>query len=264
MLWQDYVPLRRLLPHAAALVHHGGIGTTAEALRAGTPQLVVPLAHDQFDNAARVAALGVGASLRAAQSPATACAWRGCWRGWPANAGNGRALPHRIAGASRRAPPLAGAGGCAGSAGRPGGCRHESMARRQRRAVRGVECATMALCLDLEDSCNEAHSSSAPAVSAAAMPRANCWRMAGPCTAWRAVRRRDLPGLIPVPADLLDPAGLARRWRGLGRRRADPRLHHDLDAPGQRGREHPRQRRPGAQPARRAVARASRCATWRW
>ncbi|MFC0252974.1 glycosyltransferase [Massilia consociata] len=66
-LWQDYVPLRVLLPHVAALVHHGGIGTTAEALRAGTPQLVVPLAHDQFDNAARVQALGAGTSLRAAR-----------------------------------------------------------------------------------------------------------------------------------------------------------------------------------------------------
>jgi rhamnosyltransferase subunit B len=65
ILWQDYVPLRLLLPHAALLAHHGGIGTTAEALRAGTPQLVVPLAHDQFDNAARVVALGVGASLPA-------------------------------------------------------------------------------------------------------------------------------------------------------------------------------------------------------
>ncbi|MEX5746865.1 glycosyltransferase [Massilia sp. X63] len=67
VLWQDYVPLRALLPHVAALVHHGGIGTTAEALRAGTPQLVVPLAHDQFDNAARVGRLGVGASLRASR-----------------------------------------------------------------------------------------------------------------------------------------------------------------------------------------------------
>lgn len=66
-LWQDYVPLRALLPHVAALVHHGGIGTTAEALRAGTPQLLVPLAHDQFDNAARVRALGAGSSLRAAR-----------------------------------------------------------------------------------------------------------------------------------------------------------------------------------------------------
>ncbi len=67
VLWQDYVPLRALLPHVAALVHHGGIGTTAEVLRAGTPQLVVPLAHDQFDNAARVGALGAGASVHAAR-----------------------------------------------------------------------------------------------------------------------------------------------------------------------------------------------------
>ncbi|TXF96392.1 glycosyltransferase [Massilia arenae] len=65
--WQDYVPLKALLPHVAALVHHGGIGTTAEALRAGTPQLIVPLAHDQFDNAARVVAMGAGASLHAAR-----------------------------------------------------------------------------------------------------------------------------------------------------------------------------------------------------
>lgn len=65
VLWQDYVPLRALLPQVAVLVHHGGIGTTAEALRAGTPQLAVPLAHDQFDNGARVQALGVGLSLPA-------------------------------------------------------------------------------------------------------------------------------------------------------------------------------------------------------
>jgi rhamnosyltransferase subunit B len=63
VFWQDYVPLRLLLPHVAAIVHHGGIGTTAEALRAGTPQLIVPLAFDQFDNAARVSHLGAGSSL---------------------------------------------------------------------------------------------------------------------------------------------------------------------------------------------------------
>ena len=63
IFWQDYVPLSSLLPHVAALVHHGGIGTTAEALRAGVPQLVVPLAYDQFDNAARVERLGAGKSL---------------------------------------------------------------------------------------------------------------------------------------------------------------------------------------------------------
>jgi len=63
MLWQPYVPLRALLPRAAALVHHGGIGTTAEALRAGVPQVIVPLAYDQFDNGARVAALRAGRAL---------------------------------------------------------------------------------------------------------------------------------------------------------------------------------------------------------
>lgn len=60
ILWQPYVPLAKLLPQSAALIHHGGIGTTAEALRAGTPQLVVPFGWDQFDNGARVAELGAG------------------------------------------------------------------------------------------------------------------------------------------------------------------------------------------------------------
>ncbi len=63
MLWLPYVALRALLPRSAALVHHGGIGTTAEALRAGVPQVIVPLAYDQFDNAARVEALAAGAMV---------------------------------------------------------------------------------------------------------------------------------------------------------------------------------------------------------
>lgn len=60
VLHVPYAPFARLLPHAAALVHHGGIGTTAQALGAGVPQLVMPMAHDQFDNADRVRRLGVG------------------------------------------------------------------------------------------------------------------------------------------------------------------------------------------------------------
>lgn len=67
VLWQPYMPFQTLLPHAAGLVHHGGVGTTAEALRAGVPQLIVPLAYDQFDNGARVAALGAGLVLRHAR-----------------------------------------------------------------------------------------------------------------------------------------------------------------------------------------------------
>lgn len=59
----DYAPFSELLPRCAALVHHGGIGTTAQALAAGVPQLVVPHAHDQPDNAHRVVTLGVGGKL---------------------------------------------------------------------------------------------------------------------------------------------------------------------------------------------------------
>jgi len=56
----SYIPFSEVLPRAAAFVHHGGIGTTAQALAAGVPQLVVPLAHDQPDNAVRVRRLGAG------------------------------------------------------------------------------------------------------------------------------------------------------------------------------------------------------------
>jgi UDP:flavonoid glycosyltransferase YjiC (YdhE family) len=53
-----------LFPRAAAVVHQGGAGTLAQALRAGRPMLVVPHAHDQPDNAARVTRLGVARTIR--------------------------------------------------------------------------------------------------------------------------------------------------------------------------------------------------------
>ena len=59
----EFVPFRWLLPRAAALVHHGGIGSLSQALAAGVPQVVMPMGFDQFDNAARVEGLGVGRSL---------------------------------------------------------------------------------------------------------------------------------------------------------------------------------------------------------
>jgi rhamnosyltransferase subunit B len=52
-------PYSRLFPRSLAIIHHGGIGTLGQALRAGRPQLIVPLLSDQFDNAARAARLGV-------------------------------------------------------------------------------------------------------------------------------------------------------------------------------------------------------------
>jgi UDP:flavonoid glycosyltransferase YjiC (YdhE family) len=58
-----YAPHSTLFPRAAAIIHHGGIGTTGQALRAGKPQLVVPHMGDQADNAHRVKKMGVGRKL---------------------------------------------------------------------------------------------------------------------------------------------------------------------------------------------------------
>jgi UDP:flavonoid glycosyltransferase YjiC (YdhE family) len=59
-----YAPFSLVLPRAAALVHHGGIGTTSQALAAGIPQLITPFNFDQPDNAIRVRRLGAGRSLK--------------------------------------------------------------------------------------------------------------------------------------------------------------------------------------------------------
>ena len=53
------MPHAKLFPRLAAVVHHGGAGTTASALRAGVPQVVVPHMADQFHHAHRLAALGI-------------------------------------------------------------------------------------------------------------------------------------------------------------------------------------------------------------
>jgi len=58
-----YAPFSKVFRRAAAVVHHGGIGTAAQALRAGVPQIVRPLAFDQFDNAEHLKRLGVARVL---------------------------------------------------------------------------------------------------------------------------------------------------------------------------------------------------------
>jgi rhamnosyltransferase subunit B len=55
-----YAPFAQIFPRASVIVHQGGIGTTAQALRVGRPMLVMPFGGDQFDNGARVERLGVG------------------------------------------------------------------------------------------------------------------------------------------------------------------------------------------------------------
>jgi vancomycin aglycone glucosyltransferase len=52
----------KLFSRVAAIVHHGGAGTTTAAARAGTPQIIIPHNYDQFYWAHRVQELGIGAS----------------------------------------------------------------------------------------------------------------------------------------------------------------------------------------------------------
>jgi rhamnosyltransferase subunit B len=59
----DYAPFSELFPRAAAIVHHGGIGTTGQAMRSGRPSLVMPCAWDQPDNAERAARLGIARTI---------------------------------------------------------------------------------------------------------------------------------------------------------------------------------------------------------
>src|SRR3954447_91709 len=62
-----FVPMSKLLPRTAALVHHGGIGSCAQGLAAGVPQIVRPMSYDQFDNSRRVVRLGGGKEISVRQ-----------------------------------------------------------------------------------------------------------------------------------------------------------------------------------------------------
>jgi MGT family glycosyltransferase len=55
-----WIPQADVLPHAAAVVCHGGSGTVLGALSAGVPMALLPLFADQNVNARRVAAIGAG------------------------------------------------------------------------------------------------------------------------------------------------------------------------------------------------------------
>ncbi len=59
----DYAPYSQIFPRAACIVHQGGVGTTAQVLRAGVPALIMPYSHDQPDNAARCERLGAARTI---------------------------------------------------------------------------------------------------------------------------------------------------------------------------------------------------------
>lgn len=79
ILVRDYAPHSQVFPRAAAVIHHGGMGTTGQALRAGKPQLVVPHMGDQADNAHRIHRLHVGRVLAAKRFNVERAAKRIAW-----------------------------------------------------------------------------------------------------------------------------------------------------------------------------------------
>ncbi len=60
----DYLPLSRVLPAARAIVHHGGIGTIAQAMSQGLPMVIVPHSGDQLNNAVRAESLGIASTIQ--------------------------------------------------------------------------------------------------------------------------------------------------------------------------------------------------------
>ncbi|MCC9168414.1 glycosyltransferase [Pontibacter harenae] len=66
ILLAPYLPYASIFHKSSLVIHHGGIGTTMEALRAGKPMLIVPHSFDQPDNALRIERLGVGTYLYSA------------------------------------------------------------------------------------------------------------------------------------------------------------------------------------------------------
>ena len=58
-----YAPHSALFPRCCVVAHHGGVGTSGQALRAGAPQFVTPFLGDQPDNAARLVRLGIARAL---------------------------------------------------------------------------------------------------------------------------------------------------------------------------------------------------------
>jgi rhamnosyltransferase subunit B len=59
----EYAPYSALFPRASLVVHQGGVGTTAQCLRAGKPMLIMPYSHDQPDNARRMKRMNLSRTI---------------------------------------------------------------------------------------------------------------------------------------------------------------------------------------------------------
>jgi UDP:flavonoid glycosyltransferase YjiC (YdhE family) len=62
--WTGYASYEKLFPRCCAVIHQGAIGTSAIAIASGTPQIAVPQAADQFNNAGRLKGLGLAPTIR--------------------------------------------------------------------------------------------------------------------------------------------------------------------------------------------------------
>lgn len=84
VLVAEGAPHDQVFARAAVVVHQGGVGTTGQAMRSGRPQLVVPHAHDQFDNAVRMRRRGIGRVVYASRYTAARAtgALRALQRDW--------------------------------------------------------------------------------------------------------------------------------------------------------------------------------------
>jgi rhamnosyltransferase subunit B len=71
----EYAPYSALFSRAAMVVHQGGVGTTAQCLRAGKPMLIMPYSHDQPDNGRRMRRLKVARVIQ--RGTTRRCGWRG-------------------------------------------------------------------------------------------------------------------------------------------------------------------------------------------
>ena len=63
----EYAPYSQLFSRAAMVVHQGGVGTTAQCLRAGKPMLIMPFSHDQPDNGRRMLRLKIARVIQRAR-----------------------------------------------------------------------------------------------------------------------------------------------------------------------------------------------------
>lgn len=82
-----YAPFEALLSRVQLIIHHAGIGTMAEAMRAELPQLLVPMAHDQADNADRLQKIGFGRKIDPTNLETIEAAWH-----WAFNPNTKKAL----------------------------------------------------------------------------------------------------------------------------------------------------------------------------